>query len=123
MKLIYHISTPKAWAAAQASGEVVAESLASEGFIHCSRAAQLLAVADRFFPGASGLLVLAINEARLGPHLVNEGPAGENDPFGDKVFPHVYAPIPVAAVVATAPLTPGDGGNFSWPAGLPRAER
>jgi uncharacterized protein (DUF952 family) len=118
--LIYHITTPTAWAEAQAVGEVNADSLATEGFIHCSRQAQLLAVADRFFPGVSDLLALAIDETGVAPWLVNEGPAGVGDPFAQDQFPHVYGPIPVSAVVAVAPLRAGAEGRFVWPTGLPR---
>jgi uncharacterized protein (DUF952 family) len=119
-KLIYHITTPAAWDAAQRTGDVVAESLATEGFIHCSRQSQLLAVSNRFFPGVSGLLVLAIDEAGVAPRLVNEGPTGAGDPFAQDVFPHVYGPNPVAAVIAVAPLVADDDGRFVWPAELPR---
>ena len=119
VKVVYHITTPMAWAEAQAAGVVKAESLDTEGFIHCSRQAQLLAVANRFFPGASGLLVLAINEAGVATWLVNEGPTGVGDPFADNVFPHVYGPIPTSAVVAVAPLVAEADGRFVWPTELP----
>jgi uncharacterized protein (DUF952 family) len=115
MKVIYHITTPAAWADAQAAGEVRAESLATEGFIHCSRRAQLLAVANRFFPGEGDLLVLAIDENAVAQWLVNEGPDGEGDPFSEQSFPHIYGPIPLAAVVATAPLSAGSDSSFEWP--------
>jgi uncharacterized protein (DUF952 family) len=118
--LIYHITTPAAWAEAQAAGEVRTESLVAEGFIHCSRQAQLLAVANRFFPGVSNLLALAIDESGVAPWLVNEGPVGVGDPFAQNLFPHVYGPIPLSAVVAVAPLRAGADGRFVWPAELPR---
>jgi uncharacterized protein (DUF952 family) len=121
MLFIYHITNAEAWAKAQAEGEVVAESLVTEGFIHCSREAQLLQVAQRFFAGVDGLLVLAINEEPVRDLLVNEGPAGVGDPFAHDVFPHVYGPIPVTAVVTAAPLTFDSNHNFVWPAALPRA--
>lgn len=119
MKLIYHITTPDAWAEAQASGQVVAESLTTEGFIHCSRQKQLLNVANRFFPGVTGLVVLGVDEEGVLPWLVNEGPAGLSDPFAADVFPHVYGPIPVAAVKVVAPLSLGENGRFQWPTELP----
>lgn len=121
MTLIYHITDAEAWAKAQTAGEVVAESLATEGFIHCSRAAQLLSVAQRFFPDVDGLLVLAIDEERVRDLLVNEGPAGVGDPFAHDVFPHLYGAFPATAVVAAAPLTVDSNHNFVWPAALPRA--
>jgi uncharacterized protein (DUF952 family) len=119
MQYIYHITTPAVWAEAQSTGEVVAESLASEGFIHCSRQHQLLGVAERYFPGASGLLVLAIDEQGVAERLVNEGPAGVGDPLAPNIFPHVYSAIPVAAVVAVVPLSAGPDGRYEWPAELP----
>lgn len=121
MTLIYHLTTPAVWAEAQVTGQVIAESLTTEGFIHCSRAAQLLGVAERFFPGVEGLIVLAIDESGVAPWLVNEGPAGADDPFAQEIFPHVYGPIAVSAVVAAAPLTVDVNGHFIWPMALPRA--
>lgn len=121
MRLIYHITTPEAWAEAQASGQVTAESLATEGFIHCSRRGQLLNVADRFFSGVVGLLVLGIDEEGVLPWLVNEGPSGASDPFAADVFPHVYGMIPTVAVRIVAPLSVGVGGQFLWPTELPDA--
>lgn len=38
---ILHITTPDAWAEAQQQGQYRADSLASEGFIHCSTVAQV----------------------------------------------------------------------------------
>jgi uncharacterized protein (DUF952 family) len=121
VKLIYHITTPAAWADAQIEGQVMAESLATESFIHCSRAEQLLAVANRFYAGVDGLLVLAIDESGVAPWLVNEGPVGTNDPFAQDVFPHLYGPIPLSAVIAAAPLQADVNGQFVWPMALPRS--
>lgn len=120
MKYIYHITTPADWATAQATGQVEAASLTNEGFTHCSRQGQLLAVADRFFPGVIHLLVLAIDEEGVASWLVNEGPMGVGDPFAHNVFPHVYGPIPITAVVAVVPLVAGANGRFVWPTVLPR---
>ena len=121
MRIIYHITTEAGWEAARAAGEVVADSLATEGFIHCSRQGQLLFVADRFFAGQSRLVVLAIDEAGVASWLVNEGPAGVGDPFASDVFPHVYGPIPLSAVITAAPLSAGADGHFVFPNSLPRS--
>jgi uncharacterized protein (DUF952 family) len=115
MKLIYHITTDLAWSEAQEKGEVLAESLATEGFIHCSRQSQVVMVANRYFPGASGMLVLAIDEEAVRQWLVYEGLVIAGDPYRTESFPHVYAPIPVSAVVAKAPLVAEANGSFSWP--------
>jgi uncharacterized protein (DUF952 family) len=121
MNLIYHITTPAVWTQAQNTGEVVADSLASEGFIHCSRAHQLLAVAERHFPDVRGLLVLAIDEDAVAQWLVNEGPAGVGTPLADNVYPHIYGPIPATAVVSAIALEAATDGRFVWPVELPRS--
>lgn len=121
VKLIYHITTPTVWTEAQKTGEVIADSLVTEGFIHCSRAGQLLGVAHRYFPGAGGLLVLAIDESDVASWLVNEGPAGVGDPADEKIFPHIYGPIPATAVVAAVALYAAADGRFVWPMELPRS--
>ena len=118
MQLVYHITTAVAWSVAQITGQVVAESLANEGFIHCSRQAQLLNVANRFFAGVDGLLVLGLDESMVLPWLVNEGPAGVDDPFATDVFPHIYGPVPLVAVKVVASLRVGRDGRFQWPTEL-----
>jgi len=47
------------------AGRYLTPSLAKEGFIHCSTRAQVLPVADKFYKGQSGLIVLGIDPARL----------------------------------------------------------
>lgn len=119
MALIYHITTQHDWEVAQVQGFVEAASLATEGFIHCSRRHQLLSVAQRFFSGQANLVVLAIDETIVAAILVNEGPQAAHDPFAMDVFPHLYGRIPVAAVVAWAHLDPDSQGGFCWPTRLP----
>ena len=97
--MIYHLSSREEWAAAQADGVYRAESLDSEGFIHCSTREQVLAVADAFYGGRGELLLLCIEEARLSAPLLWEAPAPpENAPApGD--FPHIYGALNLDAVV------------------------
>ena len=49
---ILHITTDAGWAKAREAGELVAPSLAEEGFIHCSTFAQVEATANRIFRGS-----------------------------------------------------------------------
>lgn len=90
---IYHITTDAAFAASRE--HYVADSLAVEGFIHCSNAEQVAGTLRRFFAGKTGLLLLEIDAALLGPKLVHE----EGEPGVD--YPHVYGPIPLATVRRT----------------------
>ena len=53
---IYHITTAAAWDKAQVEGAYTADSLAIEGFIHCSTADQVAGVLDRYYKGQTGLV-------------------------------------------------------------------
>lgn len=97
---ILHITTPDAWAAAQSAGEIRPPSLDTEGFVHCSTPAQLDTTLDRHFRGQGPLLTLELDPTAIAADLRWE----ESHP-GER-FPHVYAAIPVAAVVAVEQVTP-----------------
>jgi uncharacterized protein (DUF952 family) len=100
---ILHIATPLEWAEAQRTGVVAPASLESEGFVHCSARGQLAATLARHFAGAGPLIGLVLDPDAIAADLRwEEGHPGER-------FPHVYAPIPVAVVVAIEPLTPPAG--------------
>lgn len=99
MNVILHIATPETWADAIATGAYTADSLATEGFIHCSEKRQLEWVVQKHFSGRTGLLLLHIDPARLDAEVRYENLEG-----GSELFPHVYGPIPVSAVVDVTPL-------------------
>lgn len=105
--LIFHIASHEAWAAARAHGVYTVDSLATEGFIHCSNAHQYVWVANQRFRGRTDLVVLHIDPARLGVEIRHENLEGGTD-----LFPHVYGKIPVAAVVDVTPMRPGPDGSF-----------
>jgi uncharacterized protein (DUF952 family) len=111
---ILHATTKAAWSAAQASREYAADSLAGEGFIHCSTAEQIPAVAERFFAGWHGLVLLVIDPMRLIPELRWE--AGADQPA--ELFPHIYGPINLEAVMDVLDFEPGPDGKFHLPGSL-----
>ena len=96
---LLHVTTADAWADAVARGSYTADSLATEGFIHCSEERQLAWVVQKHFPGRTGLLLLHIDPARLDAEVKYENLEG-----GTELFPHVYGSIPVSAVVDVSPL-------------------
>jgi uncharacterized protein (DUF952 family) len=108
---IFHIVRRKEWAQAAPSGYYFSQSLDAEGFIHCSTAAQLLAVANRFYWGQAGLVVLTIAADRVTAPIVYEAPA--EAPASAERFPHLYGPLNVDAVVAVTPLLPAADGSFT----------
>jgi uncharacterized protein (DUF952 family) len=97
--VILHITTQDAWDDALAKGAYTADSLATEGFIHCSEERQLAWVIQKHFPGRTGLLLLSIDPARLDAEVRYENLEG-----GTELFPHIYGAIPVSAVVDVSPL-------------------
>jgi uncharacterized protein (DUF952 family) len=96
--MIYHLTEPDRWQQSLAEGVHTGSTrgveLAQEGYIHCSTAAQWQGVVERFYGGATGLLLLHVDESKLDAPLVYEQLGDAPEPF-----PHVYGPIPIAAVV------------------------
>lgn len=105
--MILHITTEGAWAAAKMRGTYTADSLTTEGFIHCSTPAQVVWVANQRFRGRTDLVLLHIDPARVNADVVYENLEG-----GEMQFPHVYGPIPVSAVVDVMPFRPSADGSF-----------
>lgn len=102
---ILHISTTAAWKAALEEGEYRAASLDKEGFIHCSKLEQILTVANHYYLGQQGLLLLWIVPARLAADLRWE-------PVAEQVFPHIYGAVNLDAVEAVTELAAGADGTF-----------
>lgn len=102
---IVHLTERSLWEEARARGayemSTRGKTLQEEGFIHCSTREQLPAVAAFLYAdhdGPDDLVLLVIDPARLDVPLKYEAP----EP-GAEEFPHVYGPIPVAAVVDVEP--------------------
>lgn len=115
---IFHIASRQAWTEAARAGLYVSSSLATEGFIHCSTCSQVLPVARQFYRGQTGLVLLAIDPARLTALLKWEPPSDglppEGVPVGDP-FPHVYGSINADAVVQVMDFEADATGQFTLP--------
>lgn len=94
MQIIYHITTKLEWNLAQANGYYEAASLATEGFIHCSKAEQVAGVLSRYFKGKADLVKLTIETSLLTSKLLYELAPSVNEEF-----PHIYGPLNIDAVV------------------------
>ena len=85
-------------------------SLEAEGFVHCSTPAQVAGTARLLFAGNDDLLLLVIDPRRL------DAPVRHEDLYGiGQGFPHVYGPVPRAAIVEVRAFPPGPGGRWSRP--------
>lgn len=93
---LFHIAEADAWARADVLYRP--PSLQDEGFIHLSRADQLEATSRRHYAGRTGLRLLTVDVSGLDGGELRWEPA----PHGEE-FPHLYGPLPVAAVTAVRP--------------------
>lgn len=111
-QLLVHIIDPAAWQTAQAAGSYAAESLETEGFIHLSQPQQVVWVANQFYGGQQGLMLLCIDPARLTAELrYDEVP-------GHGTFPHLYGALNLEAVTQVLPFGLDEDGKFALPAEL-----
>ncbi len=77
------------------------------GFIHCSFADQVRRTADLFYRGRSDVVLLVIDPARLDAEVRVENLDG-----GEGLFPHLYGPLPIDAVVRVDPVAAGEDGEL-----------
>jgi len=90
--VIYKILLPAEWAAFEADGVFAGSPLdLADGFVHLSTDAQVHRTAARFFAGEPALVVLSVDASAFGEAL-----QWETNAHG--TFPHLYAPLPMAAV-------------------------
>jgi uncharacterized protein (DUF952 family) len=113
------LTSREEWLAAQQTGEYRAPSLESEGFIHCSTEKQIVRVANSFYAGQHGLVLLVIDPSQLQAELRWEPPAHPSPqadlPPTNELFPHIYGPINIEAVTKVLDFEPDVDGNFSPP--------
>ena len=110
--MIYHFCPASTWERAQREGAYTADTLATEGFIHLSGAEQVHLPANALARGRTDLVLLVVDEDRL------PQPAVYEDGGDGMLFPHLYGPLPLDAVVAVQPFPPDADGFFSLPPGL-----
>ena len=116
--MILHIVGESEWVKAVGLGSYAPASLATEGFVHCSTLAQVVATANRFYRGESGLVVLCIEEERLRVELRYERAAEARGEGAGEWFPHLYGALNVDAVVRVVKLPCEADGSFRLPEGL-----
>ena len=105
MALIYKICPRDLWRRAEQDGVFAGAAIdLQDGYIHFSTADQVQETAAKHFRGQGDLLLVAVDEARLGDSLRYERSRG-----GD-LFPHLYGVLALEAVAWTADLPLGADG-------------
>ncbi len=113
--MIYHLAFDSDWAAALTVGTYRVSgrgmTLESEGFLHFSYADQVAGVAQRFWRAPESPVVLLT----VDPTLLDLPVVAENTTGGSELFPHIYGPLPVAAVVRVTAVDTGPDGELIVP--------
>ncbi len=92
----YKIMTAKQWSQFQADGVFYGAPVdLADGYIHLSTAGQLTETLNKHFSGQAGLIIVQVNLAELG------GSVKWEISRGGELFPHVYAALPIQAVLST----------------------
>ncbi len=92
----YKILTADQWAQFEADGVFYGAPVdIADGYIHLSAAEQVQGTLDKHFGGASGLVIAEVDLSALDDTVKWEVSRG------DALFPHIYGPLPMAAVVSS----------------------
>ena len=111
MNIILHITQREQWKQAKLVQVYRGDTLDSEGFIHCSTPLQVIKVANNFFPGQQGLILLCIDPDKVQAEIRYEGSEGD-------LFPHVYGPLNVDAVFKVLDFESDEDGLFTMHSAL-----
>jgi len=116
--VILHLLSLESWVEAQALGQLVAPSVATEGFAHCSTEHQMVDVANKYYSGATNMVLLNIDPTKLTSKLKFEPPAhldGSPALPHEPLFPHIYGPINLDAVIEVIDFPCRSNGEFVAP--------
>jgi uncharacterized protein (DUF952 family) len=107
---IYKIAPLPLWQAAEAKGRFDGAPVdEADGFIHFSTGDHVRETARRHFAGQRDLVLVAVDAGRLGPALRWE------ESRGGALFPHLYGPLPLDAVLRVEELPLGPDGQHQFP--------
>lgn len=102
---IFHLALPTDWAEAFTTGEYRRSTrgmtLEEVGFIHCSTRDLIEGTANRYYADLDQLVILTIDPLLVPSKIVFEPPSSTVD----VLYPHIYGPLPVAAVNRTTVWT------------------
>lgn len=109
-QVAYKVLTAAQMAALEADGTSAGAPVdLADGYIHLSTAAQLDETVAKHFAGQDDLHVAAVDLSVLGEAVKWEPSRG------GQLFPHIYAPLPLSAVIAYGPLERDDEGKVKLP--------
>lgn len=108
MAIITHFTHRSSWETATQAGTYTGDTLVTEGFIHCSTPEQVIAVANRIARSWDDAVLLWIDEAKVNAKIVYENLEG-----GEALFPHIYGPLNMDAVLEVTPFLKDEKGEYT----------
>lgn len=121
MTTIICITTHSIWKNALKSGaythSTITSSLQEVGFIHATTPAQTMDIIPRFANQKDVMLLFIDTQKVKAPVKFEAARSGR-----EGLFPHIYGPLNVDAVYATADVDSDDEGNFLAPEALLKAQ-
>ncbi len=107
---IYKLTPRNAWLDAEAAGRFDGAPVdLADGYIHFSTGEQVRETAAKHFAGETTLLLVAVDPAALGEALRWEPSRG------GALFPHLYAPLPLDAVLYVKDIPLSENGVHLFP--------
>jgi uncharacterized protein (DUF952 family) len=107
---IYKICRRAEWNSAAAEGVYRGSEVdRRDGFIHFSTASQAGETARKHFAGQSDLVLVAVDEAKVGDRLRYEAARG------GALFPHLYGSLATSAALWVKPLPLAVDGSHIFP--------
>jgi len=108
--IAYKVLTADQMTALEADGTFAGAPIdIADGYVHLSTADQLDETVAKHFAGQDDLHVAAVDLAVLDEAIRWEPSRG------GALFPHIYAPLPLSAVIAYGPLERGENGKVKLP--------
>jgi len=97
---IFHITEQSTWQEAKNNSFYEGDTLSIDGFIHCCLFEQIEDVLLNWFKGKQDVVILEID-----PDILLSPIKYENLEGGLEMFPHVYGPINLDAVISEKPAS------------------
>jgi len=105
MAELLHLAIPDEYRAA--GDTYVPAGYDQDGFVHCCLQSQIKGVLQRWFQAADTLLLLELDAGVFVDTLKYEAsPSGQ-------AFPHIYAPIPIKAVMSVRRIVRDERGEWT----------
>jgi uncharacterized protein (DUF952 family)/GNAT superfamily N-acetyltransferase len=116
--VILHLLSRESWVEAQARGQLIAPSVITEGFAHCSTEHQMVDVDNKYYLGTINMVLLYIDPTTLESELKFEPPSHIDGSLAlphEPLFPHIYGPINLDAVSEVINFPCDEHGAFTAP--------